>query len=66
MATEAEVLDIRFAIAAMYRGASNEDTVTRITATVGKESLADFIVDVFNRGWITRENLGISEDGDVI
>jgi hypothetical protein len=35
-------------------------------SNVSKEALAEFIVDAFNRGWISSGNLGIDDDGNVI
>lgn len=65
--TENHTEVIRKAIAAMYRNeADAEKTIKAITSLVSKENLADFIVDVFNRGWITKFNLGIDDDGNVI
>jgi hypothetical protein len=31
-----------------------------------KKEMAEFIVDAFNRGWISKFNLGLNEDGEII
>lgn len=59
--------EIRDALGAMYREeADSEKTVRRITRNVSKEKLADFVVDAFNRGWISNFNLGLNDDGNAI
>lgn len=58
---------IQTAIAKMYRAeADPEQTAVTIAGLVCKESLAEFVVDAFNRGWISNSNLGIDDDGKVI
>jgi hypothetical protein len=57
---------VQTAIAKMYLGkADPNETAVTIAGVVSKESLAEFIVDAFNRGWITKFNLGINDDGQV-
>lgn len=64
---ECEVLTIRNAIAAMYRGDSGEqEAANDIQRNVPKRALVAFLLDAFNRGWISTFNLGIAEDGRVI
>lgn len=64
---ESEVLAIRIAIAAMYRGDCEErDAANDIQRGVAKHALVAFLLDAFNRGWISPFNLGIADDGRVI
>lgn len=64
---ESEVLAIRNAIAAMYRGDSGEqEAANDIQRRVAKRALVAFLLDAFNRGWISTFNLGIADDGRVI
>jgi hypothetical protein len=64
---ESEVLTIRNAIASMYRGDSGEqEAANDIQRRVGKRALVAFLLDTFNRGWISTFNLGIADDGRVI
>lgn len=43
-----------------------ETTAKHLLLKVGKEGLAEFILDAFDRGWITNFNLGLNEDGEII
>ncbi len=64
---ESEVLTIRSAIASMYRGDSEEqEAANDIQRRVAKRALVAFLLDAFNRGWISTFNLGIADDGRVI
>ena len=64
---EREVLTIRNAIAAMYRGDGGEqEAANAIQRGVAKHALVAFLLDAFNRGWISPFNLGIADDGRVI
>ena len=48
------------AITQLYNGeATNEETVQKLMDSMSKEELAEFIVDAFNRGWISKWNLGL-------
>lgn len=65
--SECEVESIKYALASMYRGDTGALEAARsIDRNVVKDSLVAFMIDAFNRGWITRFHLGITEDGDVI
>lgn len=67
MATETEMASIRQALAGLCRADySNDETVRRLMRNVSKGSLAEFLIDAFDRGWISRFNLGIDDDGNVI
>ena len=57
---------IQPAIAALYRNEIDSDEAEKMIAELSAEKLSEFIVDAFNRGWISRFNLGIDEDGNVI
>ena len=64
---ESEVLAIRSAIASMLRGDSGEQKAANdIQRRVAKRALVAFLLDAFNRGWISTFNLGIADDGRVI
>jgi hypothetical protein len=64
---ECEVLAIRNAIAALYRGDSGEqEAANDIQRNVPKRALVAFLLDALNRGWISTLNIGIAEDGRVI
>ena len=58
---------IRNAIATMYRGDCGElEAANDIHRCVAKRALVAFLLDAFNRGWISPFNLGIADDGRVI
>jgi hypothetical protein len=51
-------------IGAMYRAEISTDAAqTRLVLEVLKEELVAYILDAFNRGWITPFNLGLDDDG---
>jgi hypothetical protein len=51
----------------MYRGDTGElEAANGILRNVAKRSLVAFVLDAFNRGWISPFNLGIADDGRVI
>ncbi len=37
-----------------------------IISTIQSKDLAEFILDAFDRGWISLFNLGLDEDGQII
>lgn len=54
-------------VAAIYRGHQDgEQAVAKLALYHSPQELAKYIVEAFNRGWITRANLGIDEDGNLI
>lgn len=58
---------IQTIISAMYqRQTSSKQAVKKLQRTCSKEELADFIVDAFNRGWISKFNLGLDDEGKII
>ena len=57
---------IRTEIANFYIGTQNTNTTENAIATLDSTQLAEFIVNAFNRGWITIDQLGIDEDGKLI
>ena len=58
---------VRAGIAGTYAGRlSPEEAASEIAGKVSGEGLALFVVDAFNRGWITLRNLGLDDDGNVI
>lgn len=58
---------VKNAIAMMYRGEMSKGAAeAMISKQCSQQFLAEFIVDAFNRGWISRWNLGIDEDGNVV
>lgn len=56
---------IRSEIANLYIGTQNSDTTENNIAKLDSAQLAEFIINAFNRGWITIENLGIDTDGNL-
>lgn len=58
---------IQSIMAAMYRGEiTSEEAAAKLAKAMTVEQLAEAYIDAFNRGWISRFNLGIDEDGKVI
>lgn len=58
---------IKNELAKNYKGEqSSNETEEALINNVPPEKLAEFIVDAFNRGWISPFNLGLDSDGDVI
>jgi len=45
---------------------SNEGAEKRLQKAYSKAELAEFIVDAFQRDWITNFNIGLNEDGNII
>lgn len=58
--------EIQFILSRYRQNGITEDIATWLLSKVDKEVLVDFIVDAFNRGWITNFNLGLNEDGEII
>lgn len=53
---------IKLIIQQMYNGKiSSEEAAILIAHKLTSQQLTEFIVDAFNRGWITKFNLGIEE-----
>jgi hypothetical protein len=58
-------MDITEILSELYKGErSNDDTVRRMVEDNPAAELAEFIVDAFNRQWITPFNLGLDEEGN--
>lgn len=58
---------VRDTLGAVYRGEMTaEQAEARIAANLTAEDLAEYVVDIFNRGWISRANLGLNDDGNTI
>lgn len=57
--------DIRNVMVALYRQEITDDEAEKRLGKIDPESLGEFIVDAFNRGWISPFNLGINIDGTV-
>ena len=45
---------------------SNERAEKRLVNEYSKAELAQFIVDAFQKDWITNFNMGLNEDGNII
>jgi len=45
---------------------SNEGAKKRLQKAYSKAELAEFIVDAYQRDWITNFNIGLNEDGNII
>lgn len=58
---------IRDALGAIYKGKLNGEEASKIIGKfVNGYDMAEFIVDAFNRGWISNFNLGLNDDGNPI
>ena len=58
---------IQSRIAQMYRNEISAEAASQaICQQASKEALAEFIVEAFNRGWISRFNLSIDDEGQII
>ncbi len=58
---------IRPIFADLYLGKIDSDEAKRrLAASLTLSELADVYVESFNRGWISRVNLGIDDDGNLI
>lgn len=44
---------------------ANEEAFKELYA-LGAEELAEFILNAWNRDWITKSNLGLDEEGNII
>jgi hypothetical protein len=60
------MLEIQNIISLYYRNKINGGQSCQRLGKLPKRLLAEFILDAFNRGWITKFNLGLNEDGDII
>lgn len=48
----------------LYRGEiASEHAVEKLCQKASEEALAEFIVNAFNRGWVTPFNVGLNEKG---
>ena len=45
---------------------SNEGAERRLRRAYSKDELAEFIIDAYQRDWITNFNIGLNEDGNII
>lgn len=51
----------------LYLGRITEEKAAkRIQHVCSTEFLSAYIANAFSRGWITRFNVGLSEDGDIL
>lgn len=58
---------IKHVLSKVYTGTIDADSAASLLIHhCSKYELAEFIVDIYNRGWITNFNLGIDEDGKII
>ena len=58
---------IRLIFADLYLGKIDSDEAKRRLAdSLTLSELADVYVESFNRGWISRVNLGIDDDGNLV
>jgi len=53
-------------ISDLYREEQSERNAVLCIAQIPAEELAEFIVDAYQRGWISNFNLGLNEDGEII
>lgn len=54
----------RAILGAMYREEITEEEAQEHLKNLGEDALAEFIIDAFDRNWITNFNLGLDEDGN--
>lgn len=45
---------------------NDEEAAKRLQHVCSTEFLASYLVDAFSRGWITRFNVGLNEDGEIL
>lgn len=45
---------------------TTEQTVADLTDRLSIEELAEYLVEAFNRGWITPFNVGLDSDGNIL
>lgn len=45
---------------------TTEQAESSLVENLSAQDMAEFIVDVINRGWIDRHHMGISENGEPI
>ena len=57
---------IQRAISLYYQERISKEQASNQLAQLSQQELAEFILDAFNRGWITKFNLGLNEDGKII
>lgn len=58
--------EIKEIISEYYQGNLTESEAEEKIESLGGNVLAEFILDAFNLGWVTKFNLGLNEDGEVI
>lgn len=59
--------NIKEVCAKLYLSQINDDEAEKILLeTMTAEQMAEFIVEAINRGWISRFNLGVDDDGEII
>ena len=56
--------EIRDIIGAYYRKEITLEQAEAKLGQLGELTLAEFIMDAFNRGWITQFNVGLDGNGD--
>lgn len=58
---------VQTTISQMYQETITSDAAEkRLANALTKEQMAEFIVEAFNRGWISKGNLGLDDEGAVI
>lgn len=58
--------EIQHTVSLFYQEQITEDQAIKRLAQLSQKELAEFILDAFNRGWITKFNLGLNEDGKIV
>lgn len=56
--------EFRDILGAYYREEITEAQAEVKLAALGSGTLAEFVRDAFDRGWISKFNIGLNEDGD--
>ena len=58
---------MREILGSLYQDKITEETAAeQLAAKYSREQLATFIVDAYQQGWITNQNLGLDDAGDVV
>lgn len=58
---------IKQTFSSLYKGKTNsEKAASQLKRNCTKEELAEYLVDAFDRGWITRFNIGLDSEGNIV
>lgn len=58
---------IKNTLSALYKSEiSSEQAVKELEENLSADETAEYLVDAFNRGWISPFNVGLDSDGNVV